>query len=289
VGLLVVRAGHPQGDAVAALFVSVLVLAAASRLIKTNVDVLMDRVPARARDAAQAAIEELGPRVQLRRLRMRRAAGRHFADVVVAVPSAAAVEQGHAVADAIEEAVERVVPGADVVVHVEPQEAEALRERAYSAAVRDPRVQEVHNIVILEVGDRIEVSLHLKLPGELSLEQAHEVASTVEHEILASLPEVDAVQTHLEPLKEPAAGRPLAQGDSSRASEEIREIVRSVTGEEPRELRLLNTEVGLVAFLTVGMEPERPLAEAHARASEVEERIRRAQPSIAEVVVHTEP
>jgi cation diffusion facilitator family transporter len=289
VGLLVVRAGHPQGDAVAALFVSVLVLGAASRLIKTNVDVLMDRVPARERDAAQAAIEELGPRVQLRRLRMRRAAGRHFADVVVAVPSAAAVEHGHAVADAIEEAVERVVPGADVVVHVEPQEAEALRERAYAAAVRDPRVQEVHNIVVLEVGDRIEVSLHLKLPGELSLEQAHEVASAVEHEILASLPEVDAVQTHLEPLAEPAAGRPLPQGDGSRAAEEIRKIVRSITGEEPRELRLLNTEVGLVAFLTLGMEPERPLAEAHARASEVEERIRRAQPSIAEVVVHTEP
>jgi divalent metal cation (Fe/Co/Zn/Cd) transporter len=285
----VVRAGHPQGDAVAALFVSVLVLAAASRLIKTNVDVLMDRVPARARDAAAAAIEELGPRVQLRRLRMRRAAGRHFADVVVAVPSAAAVEQAHAVADAVEEAVERVVPGADVVVHVEPQEAEALRERAYAAAVRDPRVQEVHNIVILEVGDRIEVSLHLKLPGELSLEEAHDVASAVEHEILAALPEVDAVQTHLEPLAEPAAGRPLGKGDSSGAADEIREIVRSATGAEPRGLRLLNTEVGLVAFLTLGMEPERTLAEAHARASEVEERIRRAHPGIAEVVVHTEP
>ena len=45
VGLLVVARGHPQGDAIAALFVSVLVLAAASRLIKTNVDVLMDRFP----------------------------------------------------------------------------------------------------------------------------------------------------------------------------------------------------------------------------------------------------
>jgi len=289
VGLLVARAGHMQGDAVAALFVSVLVLAAASRLMKSNVDVLMDRVPARARDAAQAAIEELGPRVQLRRLRMRRAAGRHFADVVVAVSSAAAVEQGHAVADAVEDAVERAVPGTDVVVHVEPQEAEALRERAYAAAVRDPRVQEVHNIVVLEVGDRTEVSLHLKLPGELSLEEAHEVASAVEHEILASLPEVDAVQTHLEPLAEPAAGRPLGQGDGSGAAEEIRQIVREVTGEEPRELRLLNTEVGLVAFLTLVMEPERLLAEAHARASEVEERIRRAHPAIADVVVHTEP
>ncbi len=289
VGLLFARAGHAHGDAIAALFVSVLVLSAATRLIKTNVDVLMDRVPAGARDAAQAAIEELGPRVQLRRLRMRRAAGRHFADVVVAVPSASAVEQGHAVADAVEEAVERVVPGADVVVHVEPQEAEAIRERAYAAAVRNPRVQEVHNILVLEVGDRLEISLHLKLPGDVSLEAAHEVGSDVEHEILAALPQVDAVQTHLEPLSEPAAGRPLGQADSSSTAARIREIVRAVTEEEPRELRLLNTEVGLVAFLTLGMDADRPLAEAHARASEVEERIRRAQPQIADVVVHTEP
>jgi divalent metal cation (Fe/Co/Zn/Cd) transporter len=246
-------------------------------------------VPARARDAAQAAIEQLGPEVQLRRLRMRRAAGRHFADVVVAVPSAAAVEQGHAAADAVEEAVERAVPGTDVVVHVEPQEAEALRERAYSAAVRNPRVQEVHNIVVLEVGDRIEISLHLKLPGDLTLEEAHEVASGVEHEILAALPEVDAVQTHLEPLAEPAAGQPLGQADSSSAVALIRDIVRAATGEEPRDLRLLNTEVGLVAFLTLGMAADRPLSEAHGRASDVEERIRSQLPAIADVVVHTEP
>jgi cation diffusion facilitator family transporter len=288
-GLLAARSGHPRGDALAALFVSVLVLAAATRLMKMNVDVLMDRVPARADEAARMAIEELGPGVQLRRLRMRRAAGRHFADVVVAVPPAAGVEGGHAVADEIEEAVERVVPGADVVVHVEPQEAEALRERAYAAAVRDPRVREVHNIVVLELGDRTEVSLHLKLPGEYALEEAHEVASAVEEQILEALPEVDAVQTHLEPLAETAAGTPFPHGNRSAEAEEIRRIVVSATGEEPRELRLLNTEVGPVAFLTLGLDPDRPLAEAHARASDVEERIRRAHPEIADVVVHTEP
>jgi divalent metal cation (Fe/Co/Zn/Cd) transporter len=181
------------------------------------------------------------------------------------------------------------VPGADVVVHVEPQEAEALRERTYAAAIRDPRVREVHNIVVLEVGDRTEVSLHLKLPGEYTLEEAHEVASAVEEEILAALPDVDAVQTHLEPLTEAAAGTPFPHGDRSAEAERIRRIVVSVTGEEPRELRLLNTDEGLVAFLTIGMDPGRPLAEAHARASEVEERIRRAHPEIADVVVHTEP
>jgi cation diffusion facilitator family transporter len=289
IGLVLAHAGHPRADAAAALFVSALVLTASARLIKTNVDVLMDRVPAGADEAARAAIRELGPRVQLRRLRMRRAAGRHFADVVVAVPPAGAVEQGHAVADAVEAAVERVVPGADVVVHVEPQEAEALRERAYAAAVRDPRVREIHNILVLEVGDRTEVSLHLKLPGEYSLEDAHDIASAVEGNILYALPEVDAVQTHLEPLAETAAGFPLAHGVQALEADAIRRIVLAVTGEAPRELRLLNTEVGLVAFLTLGMDATRPLAEAHERASEIEERVRREHPEIADVVVHTEP
>ncbi len=51
---------------------------------------------------------------------MRQAGGRQFADVVIAVSPGAAVGQGHAAADAVEAAVERALPDADVVVHVEP-------------------------------------------------------------------------------------------------------------------------------------------------------------------------
>jgi len=65
--------------------------------------------------------------------------------------------------------------------------------------------------------------------------------------------------------------------------------VREATGEEPRELRVLTTDEGLVAFVTLRLDSATPLAEAHARASEVEERIRRATPGIADVIVHTEP
>src|ERR1700693_3986616 len=99
-GLLLARAGWPEGDSAAALFVAVLVLVAAGRLMRRNVDVLMDRVPAEAERAARAAIARLGPDVELRRLRMRQAAGRHFADVVIGVSPDAAGGQGHAAAGA---------------------------------------------------------------------------------------------------------------------------------------------------------------------------------------------
>jgi cation diffusion facilitator family transporter len=288
-GLLATRSGYPEGDAIAALFVAVLVLAAAGRLIRQNVDVLMDRAPADALEAAQRAIETLDPSVTLRRLRMRRAAGRHFADVVIGVSPGAAVGQGHAAADAVEEAVERAVPGADVVVHVEPADAGAgLTERALAAALRVRGVREVHNVVALDVGGRREVSLHLKLPGLLTLAEAHDVAEQVEREILADLPEVDAVQTHLEPLSEQALAATPADGDLEGESD-VRRIVREATGADPRELRLVSTDRGLVAFLTLAMEPEQALSAAHASASEIEERIRRERPEVVDVIVHTEP
>ncbi len=88
VGLLLVRAGLPWADAAAALFVSALVLVAAGRLMRENVDVLMDRVPDADEARVRAAVEGLGPGVELRRLRMRSAAGRAFADVVIGVPPA---------------------------------------------------------------------------------------------------------------------------------------------------------------------------------------------------------
>jgi cation diffusion facilitator family transporter len=289
-GLLLVRAGHPNADSVAALFVAVLVTSAAIRLARGNVDVLMDRVPAEAEEAARRAIAGLRPSVQLRRLRMRQAAGRHFADVVIGVPPSAAVGQGHAAADAVEAAVQRALPEADVVVHVEPlADDAAIRERAHAAAAGVPRVREVHNVSVLSVDSGTELSLHLKLPGDLTLEEAHTIAEDVERAIVDAVPEVASVQTHLEPLAEESAGTRLAASDVAADELAVARIVRDATGSPPRELRFLNTDEGLVAFLTLGLDPGSALASAHARASEIEERIRRERPEIADVIVHTEP
>jgi cation diffusion facilitator family transporter len=291
VGLSFARAGHPDADPVAALFVAVIVLSAAARLMRRNVDVLMDRAPAEATAAARQAIERNVPAVSLRRLRLRQAAGRHFVDVVIGVPPGAAVAQGHAAADDVEDAVRRALPEADVVVHVEPQEGSeaALRERVQAAALQVPRVREIHNVNVVDVDGHREISLHLKLPGALSLDEAHEVAERVEHAILVALPEVGAVRTHLEPLTEVAeASRPPAAAVVPEAAAILR-IVRDQTGASPRELRFLETDAGLVAFLTLGLDPRTELEQAHATASAVEERIRAERPEISEVHVHTEP
>jgi cation diffusion facilitator family transporter len=290
VGLLLVRAGYPDADSIAALFVACIVLVGAFRMARGNVDVLMDRVPTDAETAARAAISGIDPPVELRRLRMRQAAGRVFADVVIGVSYDAAVGQGHAAADAVERALESALPEADVVVHVEPLAVDAdVRERAHAAALGVPRVREVHNVSVLDVGSGNQLSLHLKLPGDLSLDEAHAIAEEVERAIRAAVPEVSAVQTHIEPLAEEAAATLPAAGAVALDRDTVARVVREATGAEPEELRFVRTDDGLVAYLTLRLGGGTALADAHAQASRIEETIRRERPEIADVIVHTEP
>jgi cation diffusion facilitator family transporter len=288
-GLIAVRAGFQSGDAIASLVVAAIIFAAAARLIFENAQVLMDTAPAAVQQVAHEAIAALGPEIELHRLRLRESAGRYFADVVVSVPPGRAVVEGHAAADSVERAVQSALPNSDVVVHVEPRRRGLdLRDRVLAIALSEPAVREAHDITIFEHGDRLSVSLHLKLPAESSLQEAHEVAERVELAISA-LPQISDVRTHLEPLERPIAADPTAETDIRQTTEIVEALVREQTGKDAGDVRVLPTEMGSVVFMTILVDPTATLAHAHQVASELEESLRRRLPGIADVVVHTEP
>ena len=126
----------------------------------------------------------------------------------------------------------------------------------------------------------------MKLPGDLTLEEAHAIAEELEAAICAAVPEISGVQTHLEPLARGARG---ARGRGRRRGGRRARRRRRRPASRRAQLRFLRTDDGLVAFLTLALEGTSRLDEAHSRASEIEERIRRERPDIADVIVHTEP
>jgi len=287
-GLLAASAGLHDGDAFAALLVATIIFLTAGRLIGENANVLMDRAPADAQLKAERAITALGAQVQLDRLRLRESAGRYFADVIVSVPPGQAVVEGHRAADLVEHALERVLPGSDVVVHVEPQQRGLeLRDRVLAIALSEPLVKEAHDIAIFEQDGRRSVSLHLKFPAELDLQAAHAIAERVEQAI-RSRPGVVDVQTHLEPLERPLAARAAAPEDADICAA-VASYVRERTGGDPRSLRLLSTEAGQVLFLSLGVDANESLTDAHNLASELEDELRQRIAGIADVVIHTAP
>jgi cation diffusion facilitator family transporter len=288
-GLVLVRAGHPQADAVAALFVASIVILAAVRLARRSVDVLMDRASRESEELVRAALRDLP--VEVRRVRVRHAAGREFVDLVIAVPPDVGVGQAHAVADEIEEAVSEALGHADVVVHVEPGEpvGTALRERVTAAALAVPDVREIHNVRVIHTGGAYELSLHVKLPPGLPLEDAHRVVARLEAAILAAVPELTHVHTHMEPLSETDWASEPSSGEVADQIEVIDEVARRYTGAPPVTVRFRDAESGRIALVDIELPAEQPLRVAHQRAGEIEEAVRERCPQLVDVIVHTRP
>jgi cation diffusion facilitator family transporter len=290
VGLALVSAGQHWADSAAALFVGVLVVLAALRLAKQSVDVLMDRSAVDADEHIREALAQIDEQVEVRRVRVRHAAGRHFVDIVVGVPLDTGVSQAHAVADRIEELVERALGGADVVVHVEPADAEGgVRERATAAASAIPEVREVHNVRVMRLADGYELSLHVKLPRELSLDQAHNAVERLEQRVCEEVPELSYVHTHIEPLARTDWARSPDTDETAIERDAIESAVRRFTGAAPLEVNFRDGEQGRVALVTVGLPGDQPLPSAHQHAGAIEEAVRERCPGLADVIVHTEP
>ncbi len=288
-GLIAVRAGFHEGDAVAALVVAGIIFSAASRLIFENARVLMDTTPAEAYARAHAAIDELGDAVDLRSLRVRESGGHYFAEAIVAVPPGQAVVAGRSLTEEVEAAVRQSLPDTEVAVRLEPRrDGLTLRDRVLAAALAEPLVRDVHDIAIYRHGDTQSVSLHLKLDPGVPLADAHDVAERVEAAVRA-YPGVDDVHTHLEPLERPLFAEDETGPTDDVERDRIMKLVVEHTGLPPRELRLLHTDGGLVVFVSVVAGPDSRLPDAHELASRLEDDIREAQPHMTDVVVHTEP
>jgi len=290
VGTILVAAGHPDADALAGVLVAGIVIWLALRLLWQSVQVLMDRTSADAEARIRTALARLREPVELRRVRVRHAAGRHFADLVVGVAPDKGVGQAHATADEIEDLVRAALGNADVVIHVEPVAPEGgLRERATAAATAVPEVREVHNVRVMRVGGAYELSLHVKLPRDLSLAEAHDVIERLEAAVRAVVPELQSVHTHIEPLSRTDWASAPPPDVTAVEHAAVEETVRGITGARPASVRFRDAEAGRVALVTITLPGEQPLPSAHQHAGRIEEAVRERCPTLADVIVHTEP
>jgi cation diffusion facilitator family transporter len=109
-----------RADAVAAIGVSCIVILVGARVGQRAIAALMDTAPEGTVEKVKAAVRQVTGVVDCENVRVRGSGADIFVDVTVKVKGDQPLTAAHAIADQAEEAVRRVLPRADVVVHTEP-------------------------------------------------------------------------------------------------------------------------------------------------------------------------
>jgi cation diffusion facilitator family transporter len=280
-----------KGDAVAALVVAAIVVYVSLQLGRRAVAVLLDVAPSglSARIAAEAAqvpgVQSLGL------VRLRQAGASVFVDLVVHVDRSVSLEEAHEVAEAVDERIAAIVPRGDVIVHVDPVRPgdETLAQTVRAIAARlGLRTHDVH---AHEVRDRYFVDLHVEVPGELTLGQAHDRVTHLEVAVRKELPQVRDIHSHIEPLASPVM--PVAPLDEQEG-QQLRERIAAAVDEIPElggysRLHIRPGPGGHDVVLHCLADPDLPVAEAHRLADRVEKLLHVRIPGIKRVLVHVTP
>lgn len=280
-----------KADAVAALGVAMIVIWVSLQLGKRTILVLLDAAPpglaeqVRQEAARVPGVQDVGE------VRLRQAGAMVFVDLVVNVGRSASLEEAHQVATAVDERVSGLIQRGDVVVHVDPvrRPGEDLIQSVNAIAARlGLRTHEVH---AHSVGGDYYVDLHVELPADQPLDEAHARVLQLEAALRAELPAVQDVHSHIEPLTPAAAPvADLQAGEEARLRQQIEAVLRDIGGLEGQpEIQIRPEAEGNDVALRCLAAAELSVGEAHDLAEEIEQALRSRVPAISRVLVDVEP
>jgi len=277
-------------DAAAALVVAAIVVYVSLRLGKKSVDDLLDSVPGALRDEVVEIVRQVAGVEDITRLRLRRSGPEVFADVTLAIERAASLERSHDITRDVEESLQKILPGADVVVHVEPV---AAGEEDVTTVVRLIAARlglGAHGVRIYEENRRRWLELHLEVRDSLLLDEAHRQATEFERALRKSLPGISRIVTHIEPAGDAAALVRGEPADQERVQQAIAEFLHGYPLHvNPHDVRVQRTGDELAVSLHCTLDPATPITDAHELTVRLEEHLRARVPSLGRVVIHPEP
>jgi cation diffusion facilitator family transporter len=187
-------------DSIAGMIVAGIVTVSVTKLARRAIGELLDEVPVNLQGEI-SRVAMLPGVEQVQQVKVRRSGPQNFVDLTLEVSRSESSEQAHLIASQVEKAVQTLLPGANVLVHIDPvktedeQLADSLRSMASWHGFG------VHHIRVRETRSKKILTLHLDIEEETHIEEAHKRATALEEAIYAAYPEFEQIWTHIEPVQ----------------------------------------------------------------------------------------
>ncbi|GGG82437.1 cation diffusion facilitator family transporter [Edaphobacter dinghuensis] len=284
-------------DPVAAIIVSGIILRVSWQLARRTIDALLDATPEETRAQTRrdlirdlAAIDGV---LSVDRVRTRRSGSSYFADVTLGMPRKLTFQRSEQITAEATAAVQRHLPGADVVVHSVPtaSQAESVHDRIRAVAARSNLT--IHDVSVQEYNHQLHVEQHLEVDETMPLREAHVLATRLESEMRREIPTIATILTHIE--SEPAT---IERPASLERDRQLEVRLRRAATAFPEILDIHevfvtripdhgNDRIQVSCHCT--LPDDLPMAQVHAVITALEGAFKLDAPEVSRLLIHPEP
>ena len=292
IGLCFAWYGFPGGDAFAAIGVAFFVLHVGWQLGKRTIAVLLDAAPEGVAEHATRILEDIQGILVVERVRARQVGPIISIDAVVSVNRAEHAESIRLIDLRAEEAIQAEMPGADLLLHLNPV---ALSSESVAEKIRAVLGKEglsAHEVCFDDTNsEQPLVTLDLEVDDRLTVFAAHEIASHVESIISAELGSKVVVHVHIDPTEQGnMQSEPVDDLETAQILSRIRQASREVPNVyNVHELTARRSEGKLYLTMHCLVDGALTLKVGHWAGDCLEARIRQEFPDADQVKIHIEP
>jgi len=290
IGLVAIQLGIEWGDSVAALGVAVFILIATLRMGKQAVDVLLDRAPVELENSIRKLVRQFPEILSIESLRLRTDGRTTFGALRLNIDRSLTFSLVDRTKKKIQDELRRRLPRADITLTVNPASKESERVAETVRFVVSTFNYPLHHLIVNQTDNGYFVSMHIEMPGDISLDRAHDKSEEIKRKLQQAVPDLKRAVIHTQPYEHEVYGRLGADEHIARIRTEASDLIKAFSGvDDCHDIVLTPFRDGLALSADIHLDGRLSLDETHQIARDVEDKLRAEIVELVSVTLHLEP
>ena len=290
IGLFMANAGIYIADPIASIVVSIIILTFSLRLSIRIVGNLLDYIPKEVTDKVMEILKKIPEIKSVDKLKIHEVGNIKFIDLEICLKSNLYSSQVENIKDKIKNRISNGVPESEIILETKsPKTEDNIKAYVKEIILGQPHVKDIHNICIYNVGNYIDISIHLELDRYLKLEKTEKLTKVTENKIKGKIRNIRSVYIHIKDVRIMEDWKDITKESEKLISNIKKEISSYVNPETCHNFTILKKERSYNLAFHCRLRKSLDVKKAHSIVTEIENDIKKKFENISEISIHAEP
>ncbi|MEZ5360079.1 MAG: cation diffusion facilitator family transporter [Candidatus Zixiibacteriota bacterium] len=289
-GLGAVHFGFVNADAIAAIGVALFIISATVRLGRQSIDVLLDRAPIDIEGQIKEIMTRPREVIRVNNIRLRSDGRTTFAEITLDAERTMSFARASALKKQLRDDVNQSLKDVDVTLSFNPVSAQSEEITEAIDFIVSSYGYPMHHLLINNSSGGYIASMHIEMPGDMSLDEAHNRAMEISVALNKRIRGLKKAIIYTQPAKAHEQYSVDTSIDAEAIKKRIKGIVESFPNvEDCHNLILISIDDSFALMADMRLDGKLTLTETENISREVQEKLRSEIHELVSITLHLEP